>query len=725
MLFKPQYAQGIDKENSSLKAEGGYIDGNFVRFKEQSVEPIGGWQIQTVQQYDGKARGCHAWRTLEGDRVQAFGTATKLFAVVAGAIKDITPPLHETVLNDVFTTVSGSPIVAVELPFHRLNPGDTVVFANHQSTVGGLTIEGTYTVTEVITSGKFTITHASNASSTVSTAGGGLVDFYAALPAGYADEPVTGYGTGSYGAGGYSVGIEYPIGMRTWSLDNWGEFLLANPTGYGLFEWQPEKKFEELTFNGTFTGNADGWALGTGWTYSSNTVVAAAGTASNLSQDFRDILEGGKTYRIIFTVTRSAGTVKFQVNAGSTPAVIDVGTASSVISKSGTYSRTFTCPADPKDIVFAKDNAFIGSIDNVSLKLEEKAYRITSAPPRIDASFVDPRGLVITIGTTDENGQYNPTNVRNSGLGNNRVWVPDTNNVASVYPLRGGGGRLLCGLSTAEQNLIWGDDGVFSLQYQGAAGAAYKPVLLGTGCGAISRMAVAEQNGFVAWMANTRQFFIFRGVSSYSLGKPEIIKCPIQKDVFDNLNESQQFKCHAGINPEFSEVWFFYPDTRDGDGDECSRVAVVDWTAAVWSQHDLARTAWQSSGIYGKPVGYGTDGYIYKHEVENTANGALIPAEITSAAFDSGDGDTLTIFDSIIPDWKDQNGNVEYTIFYRLWPNDAWRTAGPFTSTTSTRELNFLVKAREFQVKVAWVTPGGWARTGSDRYSIRQTRAKR
>src|SRR5690606_26510779 len=119
-----------------------------------------------------------------------------------------------------------------------------------------------------------------------------------------------------------------------------------------------------LSFNGGFNDNVNGWALGTGWSYGSGKVSKTAGTASNLSQDVDGVLEGGRVYRIIFTVDRSAGSLKFRVNAGDTPAVIDVGTASSAITKSGTYSRIFVAPALPKDVVFEADAAFAGSVDS-------------------------------------------------------------------------------------------------------------------------------------------------------------------------------------------------------------------------------------------------------------------------------------------------------------------------------------------------------------------------
>lgn len=728
MFFRPQFRPGVNKRDRGLQNEGGFGDSNRVRFEAGQPQPLGGWQIKALTPFEGKARGIHAWRTLQAKPVLAFGTSAKLYGFIGGMLIDITPPLHETTLENVFTTVSGSPIVTVHLPFHRLVEEQEVTFSNHQSTIGGLTIEGTYTVTEVLNPSQFTITAGSNASSTVSTPGGGFVDFYAALPEGRADTPGYGYGTGSYGAGPYGTSGDTVEELTLWTLDNWGEYLLANLSGYGIFEWQPENVYAELAFNGGFDGNANGWALGTGWSYASNAVSATAGTASNLSQNFEGVMEGGRTYRVTADITRTAGSLKFRINAGTIPAVIDVGTASSAITKSGTYSRTFLAPADPIDIVFEKDAAFAGSIDNVSIKLESKAVRITTAPPRVDAMFVDPRGIVVALGTTLIDGTYSPMAVRTSDLGNNRAWVPDTDSLASEETLRGSGGRLMAGLATAEQNLVWSDDGVFSLQWNGQPGAAYKSYLLGTKCGLLSRHAKGEQNGFVFWATNTKQFCIFRGISANSLGKPEFIENPVQEDVFDNIDWNQVLKSHVGINPQFSEAWFFYPDTRDvadGGTAECSRVAVVDWTSGTWVTHEMERTAWQASGVFPNPIALTANGRIYEHEIGNTANGALLGAWIETSDMDADEGDTLLIWKSIIPDFTGQVGNITFTIKGRNYPNEELRVLGTHVSTPTTRRINFRYKCRQFVMRTEWTTTGGWGRYGAHRFDIQKTQSKR
>jgi len=733
-LFKPDFKPGIVKNDTGLRNEGGYSDSDLVRFWQGLPQPIGGWQVDP-QRFDGKARGIHSWSTLQGKSVLAFGTNTRLYARVGGALRDITGPLHETVLNNPFSTENGSSIVAVNIPFHRLHQGEAFTLANHQESVAGLTLNGTFTVVDVLNPSQVIIDAGSNANADVRN-GGGFVDIYAGMPSGLQNTLADGYGTGTYGAGPYSVGSvateDNSTDLRVWSLDNWGENLLANPSGFGIWEWQPETNYLDLAFNGDFATNAAGWALGTGWAYSSGKVAKTAGTASNFSQDVEGVLEGGRTYRVTFTATVTAGTLKLRMNSGDPAAVIDIGTASSTIKKSGTYVRRFLAPPTPLDLVFQADAAFAGSIDNVSYQLEDRAYRIETAPPRMDAMFVDPRGIVVALGTVQVDGTYNPTCVRSSDLANNKSWVPDTDSLASEYILRGGGGRLMAGLATRQQNLVWGDNGVFSLQYVGRAGNAFDVNLLGTGCGLISRHAMAEQNGFVFWVANTKQFFIFRGLGSTSLGIPEIIPCSIREDVFDNLDFEQSLKVHAGINPAFSEVWFFFPDLRDAtmvDNQpigECSRVAAFSWTEGHWVPHKLARTAWEPSGVFNNPIALAPNGYMFDHEVGTTANGAALNAWLETSDFDIEDGANLMAMQSIIPDFKAQTGDVRFSLRLRQYPQ------GPMTvrndlplSTPSKQRVLFRAMARQARLRIASASTGAFWRLGAIRIELQKTGARR
>lgn len=698
MLSKVEFKPGIIKDDSALAAEGGYVASDKLRFWRGKPQTIGGWQLLSTATFNGVARGAHDWTDLNGNPLMAWGTAGNLYALVGGAQIDITPALAQGVLTAPFATVNGSPAVTVTSPLHGLATGNTVVFSN-ASPVGGLTLGGTYPVS-VISPNAYTITAGSNATATVSSGSTNTVDFVAPLPIGNVDGLAIGYGSGPYGAGPYGATTVTDTDPRIWSLDNFGENLLANPRGGGLYEWQPSFSVIELVLNGGFDTDT-GWAKGTGWTISGGMANKAGGTASTLSQNIQNIVTPGKTYRVTFTVAMTAGTLKFQINAGTTtPAVINVGTASTPITQSGTYTRLFRAPASLIDMVFSADATFAGTLDNVSVKLANTAYRIDEAPRNIDFMFVDNR-IAICLACQEADGDYNPLLVRWSDQENNRIWVPDDNNLAGEISLWNGG-RALSGLSARQQNLLWTDSALFSLTFTGDPASVFSLKMLGTGCGIIGRNAAVEHNGIAFWQSPSG-YYIFQGAI------PQKIDCPIERDVFDNLPTLQVEKVYAGVNTKYSEIWFLTPDARDGAGLECSRAIVYNFIEQHWVTHTFDRTSWLSSGIFPDPTAFSAAGLLFSHEIGQTANGNPIMPSLTTAWFDVEDGNNLMIVKEIIPDFDDQVGAVLFDITSRRYPNGTDTLTTTHTSTPTTPHMRMRSKGRQIKLTLrSLVAPAFW-----------------
>lgn len=153
----------------------------------------------------------------------------------------------------VFTTVSGSLTVNVNLPSYTYQIGDTfpVLLA---TSVGGITLYGNYVVQSLVDSSNFTITTANPATSAATgTLNGGNLHLiysygYGTIPGG------VGYGAGAYGAGGYGTGNSVSPSSGTWitaidwTLDNWGEILIAcadQTLAPGTTPFQPLYQWEE------------------------------------------------------------------------------------------------------------------------------------------------------------------------------------------------------------------------------------------------------------------------------------------------------------------------------------------------------------------------------------------------------------------------------------------------------------------------------------------------
>jgi hypothetical protein len=144
----------------------------------------------------------------------------------------------------IFDTTAGQPFVQVTFPNHGYSVGDTANFPIATS-VGGLTIRGLYTVTTVSNANVFSITapNQANATATVTMNGGNARLLYQ-LAVGPPPLGV-GWGIGGYGLGGYGTGVVPPpaVGMpitaTDWTLDNWGEDLVACPSGGPIYIWSP------------------------------------------------------------------------------------------------------------------------------------------------------------------------------------------------------------------------------------------------------------------------------------------------------------------------------------------------------------------------------------------------------------------------------------------------------------------------------------------------------
>lgn len=147
------------------------------------------------------------------------------------------------------TTSSGSSTVTVTLPDHGLTASGRITFPI-ATTVGGITISGTYQVVSVGSADAFTITAANQASSAATVAmnsGQAQLLYYIAIgPA-----PVgVGYGLGTYGTGTYGLGAGTSVQEGTaitatdWTLDTWGQTLMACPDGGGIYYWDPDGGFE-------------------------------------------------------------------------------------------------------------------------------------------------------------------------------------------------------------------------------------------------------------------------------------------------------------------------------------------------------------------------------------------------------------------------------------------------------------------------------------------------
>lgn len=234
---------GIVLSRTDYEAVGRYIACDKIRFKDGSPEKIGGWEQwnDPGDELPYTCRSMLCWQDFSYNQWHVFGTYHRLYVFNGAKTRtNITPIVDTGTLTDPFTTTSGSASVEVDFMGHGLIPGQSIFFEN-ATAVGGITIDGWYEIDDVLDVDTFTITHTSAASSSAGP-GGSTVDYEVELAPGRQTATTGGgwgigtWGTGTWGTSRASTGgyVSYP---RYWSLDNYGQYLYALPSGGTLYRW--------------------------------------------------------------------------------------------------------------------------------------------------------------------------------------------------------------------------------------------------------------------------------------------------------------------------------------------------------------------------------------------------------------------------------------------------------------------------------------------------------
>jgi PKD repeat protein len=143
-----QFRPGINREGTTLANEGGWYDGDKIRFRSGYPQKLGGWQPISSNTYLGTARALINWVTLRGYNLLGVGTNLKYYVESGGVYNDITPIRDTNVLTNPFTTELNSTTVTVTDPGYGGVTGDFVTFSG-ATAVGGLTLNGEFQITNI------------------------------------------------------------------------------------------------------------------------------------------------------------------------------------------------------------------------------------------------------------------------------------------------------------------------------------------------------------------------------------------------------------------------------------------------------------------------------------------------------------------------------------------------------------------------------------------------
>lgn len=261
---------GINKEVTDYTGQGQWVDSDNVRFFQGLPQKIKGWQKLIEETVVGVVRASHAFLSLDGTKYLGLGTDRKLYVYVEGVVHDITPIRQSnTGATSVFTTSTGSSNVTVSINSHGALTGDFVTFdnvtlSNASTSFDAATFEDKeFEVQGVANANAFYIdTETNEANAGITAQGSTDADFQINVGPSISSLGY-GWGTDSWGSstwGTASSTSNVTIEARQWSLDNFGEDLIATVKNGGTFIWDN--------------------SLGTG---TRATAVANAPTASRLS----------------------------------------------------------------------------------------------------------------------------------------------------------------------------------------------------------------------------------------------------------------------------------------------------------------------------------------------------------------------------------------------------------------------------------------------------------
>jgi len=589
---------GIDKEATDYSAKGGWVDGNLVRFRKGRVEKIGGWAKLGANAFLGICRALHSWIELGGTRYLGLGTTFKYYIEEGNAYNDVTPIRSTTSAGDVtFSASDGSSTITVTDTGHGAVNNDFVTFSG-AATLGGnitaavmnqeyqislVTSANAYEITAKDTSG---VTVTANSSDT-GNGGSSVVGTYQINVGLNVYLASTGWSVGTWGDGGW--GSTSPTSdinqLRLWTHDNFGENLIINPRGGGIFRWLDSGGF--------------------------GTRAAKLSTTSGANL---------------------VPTVGLQV---------------------------ITSEVDRHLIVLGADPISGGSRTGV----------------------LDP--MLVAFSDAENELDFEPLATNSAGS------------------LRISSGSFIVGATKSRQEiLIWTDTSLYSMAFIGPP-LTFAVNLVNEGAGLIGpKAAVTAPSG--VFFASKTGFYVYNGAV-------QKLPCTVQEYVFNDLDLSQAFKCHMGLNSEYGEMWFFYPSIEDGT-QEISRYIIYNYEENHWSIGSLVRYAWLDAGIEDAPVAAATSSseqFIFEHETGyDDLNAGMSDVFIESADIDVGSGEDFSFVKKVIPDVNfifepsvSNNAAVNFVLKRRNYPGDSLITDSTSQIEATTQFKNLRSRARQIVLR--------------------------
>ena len=317
-------------------------------------------------------------------------------------------------------------------------------------------------------------------------------------------------------------------------------------------------------------------------------------------------------------------------------------------------------------------------------------YAGTYVPIATNQVFTSPiQRFVIALGANSyipgtPNSEFNPMLVRWSDQLNPFQWVPSTTNQSGEFPLSNGS-TIVGGVSTRQENLIWTDSALYSMQYVGYP-YVWGFFLLMDNISIMSPNAMITVNNITYWMGREK-FYMYNGTVS-------TLPCSLRQYVFDDINKAQAYQVFCGSNEGYNEVWWFYV-SASSNGTTIDKYVIYNYLDNAWYYGTMGRTAWLDTGIQPYPLAADYNNRLLYHEssVDDVSGSTpvAIDSYVMSSDFDVGNGDHFSFVWRMLPDvnFNGSNVNNPYLTMTLIPRRDSGSAQGTADIPTVTSANNY------------------------------------
>ena len=707
MLTKIKFAPGIDKQDTSVGAEGRWVDSDNVRFRYGLPEKVGGWSSLLTDTIVGVARKQHAFVDTDGNRYVAIGTDKFLLLYFEGQLFDITP-LKTAITGATFTFNGTTTVTLTTSADHGIAVGD-IIRLSATTLPGGTTGVTTATFDDInfqVLSVPSSTTLTIQAATAGSASSGGSVTITPYEVVGPAAQSYGyGFGIGNYGGtitGVAQTNLDGALNADTAGTGGSGTSITVDSTTGFDAAGTILVENELITYTSKNATNFLGITRGTNGT-------ATAGTSNGQAHSDGTLVQNATLFSGFGSAVQ-ASTVTLE------PGLWSLSNFGEVLVATIANGKTFTW------------NAGAANPTGNRAATNTSGFETTNNPTATRVTLISPTtrhlihfGTEVTIGSpTTQDDMF----IRFSVDEDINNYTPEATNTAGTQRLQDGT-KIMGALVAKENILVWTDNALYAMKFVGAP-FTFGFEQVGTNCGLIGKNAAIEIDGVAYWMGNNG-FFSFDGTVN-------TLPCSVEDYVYDDIDTTKGQQICAGINNLFTEVIWWYPTANAtfndryvvyNYGQDNANLPMGNWYTAT--NTNAMRTTWIDSLVYPKPyatafnssntgtfpVIQGETGLgqtvFFEHEVgtdqinpDGSTTALTSFVESFSFSLQKDQSEVFLAMRRFLPNFKVLTGNNQVTISVKDFPADpsAATTLSPFTITSSTTKVDTRARGRYANIKI-------------------------